>query len=113
MDMLGPAPARGVYHVNLKECSMSAAAPAPAPAGVDYPGKTLGIVGLILSIVVGGLPGLIVSAIALNQSKKAGYKNTIALVGLIIGIVVTVFYVLLFVIIGIASAAAISSGATY
>ncbi|MDY0830182.1 hypothetical protein SK224_13695 [Microbacterium sp. BG28] len=57
----------------------------PAP-GVDYPGKTLGVVGLVVAIFF-NLIGLIISAIAFNQSKKAGYKNTPALVGIIIGAV--------------------------
>ncbi|GAA2582991.1 MULTISPECIES: hypothetical protein [Microbacterium] len=57
----------------------------PAP-GVDYPGKTLGVVGLVVAIFFNVI-GLIISAIAFNQSKKAGYKNTPALVGIIIGAV--------------------------
>ncbi|MBN9140446.1 MAG: hypothetical protein J0H23_06430 [Micrococcales bacterium] len=69
----------------------------PAPAGTDYPGKTLGIVGLILAIVAGGVIGLIVSAIALNQSKQAGFQNTPAKIGVILGIVVIALYVLLFI----------------
>ncbi|HEY5788896.1 MAG TPA: DUF4190 domain-containing protein [Microlunatus sp.] len=56
------------------------------------PGRTMGIVGLVLSIVgffcgVGAIAGIIVSAIALNKSKAAGFKNNLALAGLIIGIV--------------------------
>ena len=66
-------------------------APAPgtpqaAPPGTDYPGKTLGIVGLIL-VFFTSVIGLIISAVALSQSKKAGYKNTPALVGVILGII--------------------------
>lgn len=68
---------------------MTASAPQPAPAGTDYPGKTLGIVGLIVAIFF-NLIGLIISAIALNQSKKAGYKNTPALAGVIVGAVLFV-----------------------
>jgi len=59
-----------------------------APTSAD-PGKTMGIVGLVLAFLV-SVAGIIVSAIALHKSKKAGYKNTIALVGLIISIVGTV-----------------------
>jgi len=55
-------------------------------AGVDYPGKTLGIVGLILAIFF-NLIGLIISAVALSQSKAAGYKNTPAKAGVIVGAV--------------------------
>jgi hypothetical protein len=81
-----------------------------APAGTTYPGKTLGIVGLVVAIFFNVI-GLIISAIALAQSKKAGYKNTPALIGLIIGIVLTVLGIIV-VSISIAGAmAAISSGA--
>ena len=58
-------------------------------AGVEDPGKTLGIVGLILSFFTAVI-GLIVSAVALNKSKKAGFKNTPALVGIIIGALGTI-----------------------
>ncbi len=58
------------------------------PGGED-PGKTLGIVGLILSFFT-ALIGLIISAVALNKSKKAGFKNTPALVGIIIGALGTI-----------------------
>lgn len=76
----------------------------PTPAGPpsDYPGKTLGIVGLVLSFFT-AIIGLIISIVALRQSKKAGFKNTPALVGIIIGIVTTV----LGLIIGIVSVVAL------
>ncbi|MFF3066260.1 DUF4190 domain-containing protein [Oerskovia sp. NPDC057915] len=70
-------------------------APAPqgygAPAPTTDPGKTLGIVGLVLSILgCTSLIGLILSIVALNKSKKAGYKNGIALAGIIVGAVLFV-----------------------
>jgi len=78
---------------------MSEATPAPAPApvpqrgapvapppGVDYPGKTLGIVGLVL-VFLTVIVGLILSIVANNQSKAAGYTNTPAKIGIILGIV--------------------------
>ena len=58
-------------------------APAPAPAS---DGKTLGIVGLVLAFVF-ALAGIIVSAIARSQSKRAGVPNTPATVGLVLGII--------------------------
>jgi hypothetical protein len=58
------------------------------PAAED-PGKTLGIVGLILSFFT-ALIGLIISAVALSKSRKAGFKNTPALVGIIIGALGTI-----------------------
>lgn len=73
--------------------------PAPAPAApAAAPGKTLGIVGLVLAFVA-PLIGVIVSAIANSQSKAAGLKNTPAKAGIIIGIILTVLY--LFLIIGL------------
>jgi hypothetical protein len=64
-----------------------AAPAAPAPAAImENPGKTLGIVGLILAFFV-NIAGLIVSIIALNKSKKAGYTNGLALAGIIVSIV--------------------------
>ncbi len=67
--------------------------PVAAPPGVDYPGKTLGIVGLVLSFFT-ALVGFVISIVALQQSRKAGYKNTPALVGVIIGIVSTVIVII-------------------
>jgi Co/Zn/Cd efflux system component len=67
-----------------------------APAGTDFPGKTLGIVGVIVAIFA-NLIGLIISAIALSQSKKAGYKNTPALAGVIVGAVLLVISIIIFI----------------
>ncbi|SDY87401.1 hypothetical protein [Herbiconiux ginsengi] len=89
------------------------ATPAPqtpqnAPAGQDFPGKTLGIVGLILAIFF-NLIGLIVSAIALSQSKKAGFKNTPALAGVIVGAVLLVIGIIVSIIVGVTAAATMST----
>ena len=66
---------------------MTTPAPAPVPAGAPVSdGKTLGIVGLVLAFVF-ALAGLIVSAIARSQSKKAGVKNTPATIGLVLSII--------------------------
>lgn len=72
---------------------MTAAAPVPAANA----GKTLGIVGLILSFFSGPI-GIVVSAIARSQSKKAGLKNGPAVAGIIIGILTTVGFILAIVI---------------
>ena len=66
----------------------------PPAAGGDFPGKTLGIIGLVLSFFT-TIIGLIISIVALRQSKKAGFKNTPALVGVIIGIVTTVLAIII------------------
>ena len=63
-----------------------------APTGVQntYPGKSLGIAGLILSLTFSGV-GLIVSIIAFRQSRQAGFKNGLAQAGIIIGAILTAF----------------------
>ncbi len=66
----------------------------PPAAGGDFPGKTLGIIGLVLSFFT-TIIGLIISFVALRQSKKAGFKNTPALAGVIIGIVTTVLAIII------------------
>lgn len=85
----------------------------PAPVGpngerLNDPDNTLGIVGLVLVFVCGGIVGLIVSWIALNKSKQRGYKNTPALIGVILGAIGTVLLVL-WLILGVALAASGSS----
>ena len=54
----------------------------------DYPGKTLGVVGIILAIIM-PIVGLIISIIAHKQSKKAGHTNAIAKAGIIVGSILT------------------------
>lgn len=60
----------------------------PAASATVDPGRTLGIVGLILSIFI-PIVGLIVSIVARRKSKKAGFGNTLAMVGIVIGVVFT------------------------
>jgi hypothetical protein len=59
--------------------------PGPANPAAPLPGKTLGIVGLVLSILC-GLIGAIVSFIAYRQSQAAGWKNNVALAGIVVGV---------------------------
>ena len=72
---------------------MSQYPPGPHPAGTapagPLPGKTLGIVGLILAIFC-SLIGSVVSFIAYRQSAAAGWKNNVALAGIIVGLVLFV-----------------------
>ncbi len=58
---------------------------AAQPVGED-PGKTLGIVSLVTSLLGMGLIGLILGIMAKKKSSAAGYKNTMALAGIIISI---------------------------
>ena len=63
----------------------------PGYTAPQDPGKTMGIIGLVLSFLgCLSIVGLILSIVALNKSKKAGYKNGIALAGIIVGAVVLV-----------------------
>ena len=81
----------------------------PSAAPADFPGKTLGIVGLVLAILV-PLVGLIVSIIANNQSKAAGYPNKLAKIGIIVSIVLMVLGLVIGVISAIIGAGAANSG---
>jgi len=86
------------------------AAPQQAPmAPADYPGKTLGLVGLILSIVA-SFVGLIISIIAFRQSKAAGYPNGLAKAGIIVGIITTVLGIVFSIIYFVAFAALMQNG---
>ncbi len=70
------------------------------------PGFIWGIVGLALFFFI-PVVGLPISAIGYSRSKKAGYKNDVALIGLIMNAVVTGLIVLALVtVIGIALIAA-------
>lgn len=71
---------------------------------VTDPEYTFSIVGLVASMCGQPLVGLILSAIALKQSKAANRQNTYALIGMIIGIVwssvwvlFSLFYIVIFV----------------
>ncbi len=68
----------------------------PAYGGqpAEDPGRTLGIVGLVLSFFT-AIIGLIISIVALRKSKKAGFKNTPALIGIIVGILSTVVAIII------------------
>ncbi|GAA3035289.1 DUF4190 domain-containing protein [Microbacterium dextranolyticum] len=81
----------------------SAPAYASAPAyngngapGAPIPGKTLGIVALIVAIFFNVI-GLILGIVALVQSKKAGHKNGPALAAIIVGAVLFVIGVIVLI----------------
>ncbi|MDF2554633.1 MAG: hypothetical protein K0R60_528 [Microbacterium sp.] len=77
---------------------------APPPAatsagpGAPVPGKTMGIVALILAFFF-QLGGLILGIIALVQSRKAGVKNTPALWAIIVSAVLMVVGIILMIVI--------------
>jgi hypothetical protein len=68
----------------------------------ENPGRTLGIVGFILAILIAPI-GLIVSIVAFVKSRKARMGNGFALAGIIIGVLFTIGLIL---IIGLVAAAA-------
>lgn len=61
----------------------------------EDPGKTLGIVGLVLGLIGLSLVGLILSIVGNNKSKAAGFKNTIAIVGIWINSILLILGTLL------------------
>lgn len=85
-------------------------APAYSVAPAVVPGKTLGIVGLVLAFLA-PLIGLILSIVARSQSSRVGAKNTPATVGIILSIVFIVVYVIIVIVVVVGLAAACSSGA--
>ncbi|MDP9028383.1 MAG: hypothetical protein M3N46_12695 [Actinomycetota bacterium] len=84
--------------------------PAYSAAPATVPGKTLGIVGLILDFIF-PLLGLILSIVAKVQSNRVGAKNTPATIGIILGIVFIVLAVIITIVTVVGLAAACSSGA--
>lgn len=73
-------------------------APAYPPNGSTadtYPGKTLGIVALVLAIVANVI-GMILGIVALVQSRKAGRKNLPAVWAIIVGAVLFVVGIIVF-----------------
>jgi len=79
-------------NTNIGAHMTTPAAPAPVPVAASGPGKTLGIVGLILAFIAPPL-GLILSIVAKVQSRGAGIKNTPATVGIVISILAIVAYI--------------------
>ncbi len=86
----------------------------PAPASSDYPGKTLGIVGLVLVLVglvtgISTIVGLILSHIGFSQSKKAGFPNGPAKAGIIVGWILIGLGIIVGIIVAIVLAATASA----
>jgi predicted outer membrane lipoprotein len=82
--------------MNPEQPSSTTTNPAPTPAHpltVD-PGKSMAIGGIILGLVLGSPFGLIINAVALQKSRKAGFKNTLALVFTIVFAVLTPFWLI-------------------
>lgn len=63
--------------------------PSYSPAPPSIPGKTLGIVAVIVTFVASSVVGLILGYVARNQSREVGYENTPAKVAIIAGWILT------------------------
>jgi len=70
------------------------------PATAVNPGKTLGIVGLVLSILGFNVIALVISIVGKVKSKKAGFGNGFAVAGIIISILSIIGFIILFVVLG-------------
>ncbi len=79
----------------------------PAPAA-PVPGKTLGIVALILAFFV-QIVGLILGIVALVQSRRAGVKNTPAVWAIVLSAVFMVIGIIIVVVLVTATAGALAS----
>ena len=67
-----------------------------SPIG-ENPGKKLGLIGLILAFPFNVI-GLIVSIVALRKSKKAGFKNPLAVWGTLVGLIGTIGIAILIIV---------------
>lgn len=86
--------------------------PAYAP---DPPGRTMGIIGFVLAFVIAPA-GIVVSAMALSESKKAGYDNVLGKWGLWLSIIFTslcVLVVLAYVVFAIALFGTVATSVNY
>ncbi|TAJ48053.1 MAG: DUF4190 domain-containing protein [Herbiconiux sp.] len=92
--------------------------PAPTSGGspATFPGKGLGIAGLIVAIagffvfqIIAPIAGLIMSIIARKQSREAGFENGPAKAGIIVSIIALVIGLIIVIIVIIAIAAGASA----
>ena len=76
-------------------------APASAAAGgpATYPGKTLGIVAIVIAIFFSVI-GLTLGFVARSQSRRAGFKNTPATIAIVLGFVFIALTIVVIVVVG-------------
>jgi len=72
----------------------------PVPTDTDYPGKVLGIIGLVAAFPF-SLIGLILSIVAFVQSRRAGYQNVPALIGIIVGAVLLLIFTAVVIVVAV------------
>ena len=73
-------------------------APAYPQPGATPPGRVLSIVGLVLAFLVAPV-GLIISIVALVKLNKAGQPKGLAIAGIIVGALITIFEIILLIVI--------------
>lgn len=71
-----------------------------APA--QDPGKVLGIISIVLPFIGFGLVGFILALVGLTKSKRAGFKNTPAVIGIILGAISIVVGIALIILVAVA-----------
>lgn len=80
----------------------------PYPASQENPGQMLGIIGIVVSVLLGvGLAGIVLGVMSRNKSKAANMSTALGTISLVIGIIQTViaFIVVMFVVIVMIAAA--------
>lgn len=95
-----PSPAPVTAPTPMPEMAMPPQQPvaaAPLLPAKD-PGTTLAVVGLVFAFIFAPV-GIVLSILAKNKSKKAGFKNTLATVGIVLSILFLLPYLILFVVI--------------
>jgi hypothetical protein len=102
-----PPPSYNAAPPPAAQPAYSSAPPAPygAPASPTIPGKTLGIVALVVAIFFNVI-GVILGIVALVQSRKAGYKNGWAVAAIIVGSILFVIGIIVAIAVFTAFAAA-------
>jgi hypothetical protein len=106
----------GLRHNTKEHFTMTDPTPAPAAQPVvvtnaPVPGRSLGIAGLIIDFFIPIL-GLILSIVAKVQSGRANVRNTPATVGIVLGIIFTIGYVILIIVLAVGAGALASECAT-
>ena len=96
-----PAPVWDTAPRAVPNAAQNAGYPAATPTP---PGRVLSIVGLVLAFLIAPV-GLIISIVALVKSNKAGQPKGLAIAGIVIGAVVTIFWVILLIVLFAALAA--------
>ena len=102
----------GVYYESASTGNEAAGQASPSK-GLTIAGLVLGIVAIIFAFIPGvnwlgwicGVVGIVLSAVAISQSKKAGEKNGMAVAGLVLSIISIAIGIIVFMVACIAGCA--------